>query len=162
MRPHVLLIDDEEHFRGSIDGAFGLRGISLDVAEDWESGLALFQVCAHELVIADYNLPPSPKNGVMLLAEAKAHRPASQLVLISGVLSTAAADILGQVALIDAYFPKGPDVADRLLEMARDAVERANAPTDWAQSAQAYLEKVRMDPADVERMDHALRAGMRG
>lgn len=161
MRPFVLLIDDEEGFRSSIEGAFRLRGIPLDVAADWDAGLALFQVCAHELVIADYNLPNS-RNGVMLLAKAKAHRPASRLVLISGVLSDAASRILRDVTLIDAYFPKRPDIADRLIEAAGEAVARADEPTDWTRVAEAYLEKAELDPVEIERIDQALRVEMGG
>lgn len=168
MRPFVLLIDDEAGFRGSVEGAFKLRGIPLDVAADWETGLELFQVCAHELVIADYNLPDSKdvflgsKNGLMLLAEAKAHRPASKLVLISGVLSDAAREILRGFALIDEYLPKTADIANRLLEAAVEAAARANGPTDWKRVAQAYIAKTELDPSDIERIDQALRVEMGG
>jgi DNA-binding NtrC family response regulator len=161
MRPFVLLIDDHQGFRETIAGAFGLRGIALDLAEDWESGLALFQACAHELVIADYNLPTS-RNGLMLLAEAKAHRPASQLILISGVLSEQAAEILRESALVDAYFPKTGDIADKLLAAAVEAVARADQPTDWQRNAAAYLAGKEIDIGEIDRIDTALRAEMGG
>ena len=161
MRPFVLLIDDEENFRATIEGAFRLRGIPLDVAADWETGLALFQACAHELVIADYNLPNS-KNGLMLLAEAKAHRPASKLILISGVLSDTANEILHGSSLVDAYFPKRPDIAEHLLEAAAEAARRAAEPTDWARVAGAYLESTELDREEIERIDEALRVEMGG
>jgi len=161
VRPFVLLIDDEEGFRSSIEEAFKLRGIPLDVAADWEVGLALFQACAHELVIADYNLPNS-KNGLMLLAEAKTHRPASKLILISGVLSEATRQILRDSTLVDAYFPKGPDIGDRLLEAAVEAIARAKEPTDWVRAADAYLASADLDRDEIERIDQALRLEMGG
>jgi DNA-binding NtrC family response regulator len=161
VRPFALLIDDEENFRNSIAGAFELRGIPLDVAADWDIGLALFQACAHELVIADYNLPDS-RNGLQLLAEAKYHRPASKLILISGVLSDAANEILDDSALVDEYLPKRPDIAERLVEAAREAATRAEEPTDWARVAQAYLASSELAHEEVERVDEALRREMGG
>ena len=161
MRPFVLLIDDEENFRATIEGAFSLRGIPLDVAADWETGLELFQACAHELVIADYNLPNS-KNGLLLLAEAKAHRPASKLILISGVLSDAANEILDGSSLVDSYFPKRLDIAEDLLEAAAEAAARAAEPTDWARVAGANLASTELDREEIERIDEALRVEMGG
>jgi ActR/RegA family two-component response regulator len=161
MRPFALLIDDEENFRNSIASAFELRGIPLDVAPDWETGLALFQACAHELVIADYNLPNS-KNGLLLLTEAKAHRPASKLILISGVLSDTATEILQSSSLVDAYLPKRPDIADQLLEAAQEAAQRAVEPTDWTRVADAYLASAELDRKEIERIDEALRLEMGG
>ena len=132
----------------------------------------MFRVGRHELVIADYNLPDSPpdskdvfpgsKNGLMLLARAKAHRPASKLVLISGVLSDAAREILRGFALIDEYLPKTADIATRLLEAAVEAAARANGPTDWKRVARAYIAKSELDLSDIERIDQALRVEMGG
>jgi DNA-binding NtrC family response regulator len=161
MRPFALLIDDEENFRNSIASAFELRGIPLDVAPDWDTGLALFQACAHELVIADYNLPDS-KNGLQLLAEAKSHRPASKLILISGVLSDAANEILDKSGLVDEYLPKRPDIAGRLVEAAREAAARAQELTNWTRVAQAYLASNEVAREEVELVDEALRREMGG
>jgi two-component system response regulator RegA len=161
MRPFVLLIDDDAGFRESIASAFALRGTALDVAEDWQTGLELFQACAHELVIADYNLPDS-RNGLMLLVEAKAHRPASQLLLISGVLSEQASGILAESTLIDAYLPKTADLSQKLLDAADEAVERASRPTDWQRTAAAYLAGKAIDADEIDRLDAELRAAMGG
>jgi DNA-binding response OmpR family regulator len=161
VRPFVLLIDDDESFRESIASAFELRGIAVDVAGTWDEGLALFQACAHELVIADYNLPDS-KNGLMLLVEAKLHRPASKLILISGVLSDRAAEILDGSTLIDGYYPKTGDVVEPLLKAAAEAIPRAESPTDWAGVAGAFLSTKQLDRAEFEEMDKALRAEMGG
>jgi DNA-binding response OmpR family regulator len=161
VRPFVLLIDDEKGFRDSIESAFKLRDIPLDVAPDWETGLALFRACAHELVIADYNLPNS-KNGLMLLTEAKAHRPASKLILISGVLSEAASEILRDSTVVDEYFPKRPNIADLLLEAAVEAVTRAEERTDWKRVADAYLASAGLDRDEIEQIDQALRGEMGG
>jgi DNA-binding NtrC family response regulator len=161
MRPFALLIDDEQNFRSSVASAFELRGIPLDVAPDWKTGLALFQACAHELVIADYNLPNS-KNGLLLLVEAKAHRPASKLILISGVLSDTAAGILEGASLVDVYLPKRPKIVDKLLEAAQEAAERAGKPTDWARVAEAYLAGADLDREEIEGIDAALSREMGG
>lgn len=127
----------------------------------WQTGLALFQAYSHELVIADYNLPDS-RNGLMLLAEAKAHRPASQLILISGVLSERASEILRGSTLVDVYLPKTADLADRLFTAAEEAVARAAEPTDWRRSAQALVESRELDLGEIDGIDEALRAEMGG
>jgi hypothetical protein len=98
----------------------------------------------------------------MLLAEAKAHRPGSKLILISGVLSDTANEILDGSSLVDAYFPKRADIAEHLLEAAAEAATRAAEPTDWARVAGAYLESTELDREEIERIDEALRIEMGG
>jgi hypothetical protein len=100
--------------------------------------------------------------GLMLLAEAKAHRPASQLILISGVLSERASEILRGSTLVDAYLPKTADLAERLFIAAEEAVARAAEPTDWRRSAQALLASRELDLGEIDGIDEALRAEMGG
>ncbi len=159
MRSAVLFIDDEPGFRASIEAAFKLRGVPLDVADDWERGLGLFRACAHELIIADYNLPDS-KNGLKLLAEAKRHRPASRLILISGQLSAEAEELLKESGVVNAYFTKTPDIATKLLKAAAEAIERAQGPTDWARVGAAFRERGLEDQKELDEIDSALRASI--
>jgi ActR/RegA family two-component response regulator len=157
MRPFVLLIDDEADFAETLRASFELRGIRLDVAHTWEGGLALFQVCAHELVIADYQLPGS-ENGFVLLAAAKQHRPGTMLVLISGVLSSRVGAILQGSEIVDAYYPKEPELLDQLLVHVDEARERVPNTPDWPQIAANWLRRSRATPEEIASFDERLRA----
>lgn len=157
MRPFVLLIDDEPDFAETLRAAFELRGIRLDVAHTWAQGLALFQVCAHELVIADYQLPDS-ENGFALLAAAKQHRPGTMLVLISGVLSSRASEILAGSEIVDAYYPKEPELLDQLWVHVEEARGRAPTPPEWPRIASNWLRGNRATPEEIAEFDARLRA----
>jgi ActR/RegA family two-component response regulator len=155
MRPFALLIDDEPDFAETLRASFELRGIRLDVANTWADGLAIFQVCAHELVIADYQLPGS-ENGFALLAAAKQHRPGAMLVLISGVLSSKAGQILDGSEIVDAYYPKEPELLDQLLGHVNDAQQRVTVTPDWPRIAASWLH--RASPEEIAEFDARLRA----
>jgi len=157
VRPFVLLIDDEEAFAETHRAAFELRDIPIDVARTWTEGLELFQVCAHELVIADYQLPDS-ENGFRLLAAAKQHRPGTMLILISGVLSSRAAEILDGSVIVDAYYAKEPDLLDKLLAHVQEAQERAATPADWPRIAGSWLERTSATAEEIAELDARLRA----
>jgi ActR/RegA family two-component response regulator len=157
MRPFVLLIDDEAEFAETLRAAFELRGIRLDVAHSWEEGLEQFQVCGHELVIADYQLPDSA-NGFALLAAAKQHRPGTMLVLISGVLSSRVDGILEGSEIVDAYYPKEPELLDHLLVHVDEAQERALTSPDWPRIAASWLRRNRATPEEIAALDSRLRA----
>jgi DNA-binding response OmpR family regulator len=151
------LIDDDERFAETHRAAFELRGITMDVASTWSEGLALFQVCGHELVIADYQLPDSD-NGFSLLAAAKQHRPGTTLVLISGVLSSRADEILEGSVIVDAYYAKEPDLLDKLLVHVREAQERAAGPPDWPRIAGGWLARNTATDDEIAALDARLRA----
>jgi DNA-binding response OmpR family regulator len=157
MRPFVLLIDDEPEFAETLRASFDLRGIRLDVCDNWAEGLATFQVCAHELIIADYQLPGS-ENGFALLAEARQHRPGTMLVLISGVLSSGASEILDGSDLVDAYYPKEPELLDQLLARVDEVRDRVSAPPDWPRIASNWLRRNRATPEEIADFDARLRA----
>lgn len=157
MRPFVLLIDDEVDFAETLRASFDLRGIRLDVVHTWADGLSLFQVCAHELVIADYQLPDS-ENGFALLAAAKQHRPGTLLVLISGVLSSRASEILEESEIIDAYYPKEPELLDQLLKHVDEAREHVGERPDWPRIASNWLRRNRATPEEITQFDARLRS----
>jgi two-component system, OmpR family, response regulator len=156
MRPFVLLIEDEAEFAETLRAAFELRNITLDIASTWDDGRALFQICAHELVIADYQLPGSD-NGFALLAAAKQHRPGTMLVLISGVLSSRASEILDGSDIIDAYYAKEPDLLDKLLIHVERARDRAPVAPDWPRIAANWLRRNRATPEEIAELDARLR-----
>ena len=155
----MLVIDDDDGFCETHRAAFELRGITVDVANTWEDGLGLFQVCAHELVVADYQLPGS-ENGFVLLAAAKQHRPATALVLISGVLASSAGSILDGSPIVDAYYAKEPDILDRLMPHVVSAQESAAAPADWPRTASAWLSRNVLSTEEIAEFDAELRSAL--
>jgi ActR/RegA family two-component response regulator len=151
------LIDDEEGFAETHRAAFELRGLTIDVAHSWADGLQLFEACAHELIIADYQLPDSD-NGFKLLAAAKQHRPSTMLVLISGVLSSRVDDFLKGSRIIDAYYAKEDDLLDNLLVHVEDARGRVGRSADWRRLAAGWLNQDEASEAEIDEVDTLLRA----
>jgi CheY-like chemotaxis protein len=80
--PHILLVDD------SRDGLLVRRalleeiGYTVEVAENGEKGLALFQASNFDVVVTDYRMPKM--NGVELIARIRQIDPHARIVLLSG------------------------------------------------------------------------------
>ena len=156
MPAQVLLIDDNEKFSNTIQVSFTMNGITLERAATWEEGVSKFRTGLHELVIADYNLPGSP-HGLQLLAEIKPLRPSSELILISGAITSVPEDKIKISGLVDDYIPKTARLAKVLLERARIAIERADTHSDWNAIAQAHISGSEVDKAKLEEIDKLLR-----
>jgi len=162
MAAHVILIDDEQTFAMSIKSLFEAASLELDCASTWQEGLDGFRVGQHELVIADYNLPGS-NHGLKLLLEARRLRPSSRLILISGALNEEkAAELVPRAGLVDKYLPKDSSLAEKILAEAGDAVKRARETTDWTRVAASHLNRAKLDDADIDELDKALRLQMPG
>lgn len=158
-RPSTLLVEDHDGFADSLARVFTADGIRLERASTWDEGLARFRVGAHELVIADYNLPGSD-HGLLLLLEIKVRMPATRLVLISGALTPAAEAELGPGGIVDAYFRKTATIERSLMPWVAQAMARADEPTDWKAFAQGHLSDPDYQRAEVARIDRILRASM--
>jgi CheY-like chemotaxis protein len=80
--PHILLVDDNR------DGLLVRRalleeiGYTVEVAENGEKGLALFQASNFDVVVTDYRMPKM--NGVELIARIRQIDPHARIVLLSG------------------------------------------------------------------------------
>ena len=157
--PSTLLVEDNLELAESLVRLFATEGIRLERAADWREGLECFRVGAHELVIADYNLPGS-SHGLLLLLEVKQRMPSTQIVLISGALTEQAERELEPLGLIDAYFRKSSKLAEELLPWVKQARERANQPTDWARFADGSLSDPNAVRQEVARIDAILRAAV--
>lgn len=153
----TLLIEDNEALANTYGALFNDEGLQLDLATDWDAGLAKFRVVGHSLVIADYNLP-GPRHGLQLLFAMKRLVPSSQMVLISGAMSAKAQKLAADIPFIDAFYVKGPDCGDQLLNLARVEDERALRPTDWRRVAEGYLRDPGVANPLLERVDDELRA----
>ena len=80
--PHILLVDDNP------DGLLVRRslleelGYTVEVAENGEKGLALFQASNFDVVVTDYRMPKM--NGVEMIARIRQKDPHARIVLLSG------------------------------------------------------------------------------
>jgi len=156
MQAQVLLIDDDEGFSNSIQESFTMSGIALDRASTWEEGVSKFRTGLHELVIADYNLPGS-SHGLQLLAEIKPLRPSSELILISGAITSVPENKIKISGLVDDYLPKTGRLTKLLLERAQNAVERAAIASNWDAIAKSHISGSEVDKAELEEIDKLLR-----
>jgi DNA-binding response OmpR family regulator len=156
MRAQVLLIDDEKDFSDSIQEFFKAKRVALDRASSWEEGVQMFRTGLHELVIADYNLPGS-SHGLQLLAVIKPLRASSELILISGAISSIPESLLKVSGLVNDYIPKTRELPQLLLEKARNAVKRAEEPSNWEEIAKAHIASSEIDKAKLEKIDKLIR-----
>jgi DNA-binding NtrC family response regulator len=158
---HTLLIDDDKSFTRSIEQFFIMNRINLDIASSWQEGLVKYQVGLHELVIADYRLPESD-HGLKLLAHIKPLRPLTELILISGEITSVPEEKIKISGLVNEYYAKTGRLPSLLVEKAREAEKRANSPTNWKDLAQAYLTGREVDKQQLEDIDKLIRADVEG
>lgn len=156
MPAHVLLIDDEPEFTESIRANFILHGVEIETASEWSEGVEKFRVGLHELVIADYNLPGSD-HGLKLLVKIKPLRPSSELILISGAITSVPENKIKISGLVDTYLPKSADLPGILLEKAKLALDRTKQPTNWAKTARAHVDSYEIDEKNIEDIDKLLK-----
>jgi hypothetical protein len=79
------------------------------------------------------------------------------LVLISGVLSSKAVEVLDGSHIVDAYYPKEPELLDQLLAHVEEARERAPAPPEWPRIAASWLRRNRATTEEITEVDALLR-----
>ena len=154
---YALLIDDERGARESLARAADEAGYELLTAEDWDEGVAMFQVYSPALVIADYNLPGS-RLGIKLLAEIRRLTPAVRLVLLSGYIDEADVPAIEGLGLVDRAIPKTREgVTEQLLEEIGAARADAHKATDWQAYADAHQNAKMVEQSDIDELDRRLK-----
>ncbi|CAO4173486.1 sigma-54-dependent transcriptional regulator [Methylorubrum populi] len=119
-RPRVVLIDDEEMVRLSMEQALQLAGIAVEAFESAEAALPAIARDFAGIVVSDVRLPGS--DGLALLAEIRRRDPELPVVLVTGH-----GDIAMAVAAMreGAYhFIEKPFVNDAFVEVVRRALEK--------------------------------------
>ena len=155
----TLLVEDNDALAESLLGALEDEGLTVERASTWQEGLERFRAGAHNLVIADYNLPGS-EHGLLLLLEAKQLLPSTRLILISGALSPQAERELEPLGLIDGYIRKDSQLAASLLPLVSAAIEDAQSETDWRKVADGTLADPDTQREQVRQIDAILRADL--
>lgn len=77
----ILLIDDDNDFRNSLQDCLELEGYQIDTADDGQQGLKKFKQNPADLVITDIIMPQS--NGIELICELRKKYPKATVKIIA-------------------------------------------------------------------------------
>ncbi len=126
MPPRVLLVDDERDFVDALAARLELRGMEVLVAYDGDQALVRLEEQDADVAVLDIQLPG--RSGLELIAEVRAARPLTQVVMLTGRSSlSTAVDGMKRGALD--YLVKPVDI--EVLEAAiRAAAERRSSQTE--------------------------------
>ena len=116
----ALVIDDDDAFRTTLQGALRRRGVRARTAATVDEGLVALEYEPADLVIIDYRMPK--RDGLSALASYRRMRPSAVIVMLTGY---------GDIPLAVAAVKEGADTlmtkpidADRLLREASALPER--------------------------------------
>jgi len=85
MKPHILVVDDEESIRYTFEAFLSEEGYTVSSAADCDEGIALLREKDVDLVFADIILPE--KSGIDLLKAAREMVPSVPVIMITGAPS---------------------------------------------------------------------------
>ena len=124
---HVLLVDDEETYRGSIRKLLARRGIDADVAGSSADALEAARRRTYDLVVLDQLLPDG--NGVDLIPALRSLRPAPSILMMTAFGTVDNAVLAMRRGAWD-YVTKSTrvdEVVDRILDVRNVARARLGA-----------------------------------
>lgn len=80
----ILIVDDEAIFCTMIKEVFKPYGFTIESSTQYEHALDLFEKSKHALVLCDFNLAGSSKNGLDIVKEFKTKSELTQIIMITG------------------------------------------------------------------------------
>ena len=119
-RPRVVLVDDEEMIRLTVEQTLDLAGIEVAGFATAEAALAVLDRDHPGVVVSDVRLPG--RDGLELLAELRRRDPELPVVLITGHGDVAMAVAAMQEGAYD--FIEKPFVSDTFVEVVKRALEK--------------------------------------
>jgi two-component system response regulator RegA len=123
-RPTLLLVDDDEVFRGVLSRALKKRGYDVTAAADAVTALATVAAEPPEFAIVDLKLPGS--SGLQLVEQLHAMEPAMRIVVLTGYASIATAVEAVKLGATD-YLSKPATADEIVIALLR---ERGNSSLD--------------------------------
>jgi len=127
----ALLVDDDDAFRTTLQGALRRRGVRAHTAATIAEGLVLLEDAVVDLVVVDYRLPTA--DGLTAIGRYRRLAPEAVIVMLTG---------FGDIPLAVAAVKEGADTlltkpidADRLLREAEALRERPRAAPGVPQNA---------------------------
>ncbi|MGK3999521.1 response regulator transcription factor [Sorangium sp. So ce1024] len=147
----ALLVDDDDAFRTTLQGALRRRGVVARTAATIDEGLVALEYEPVDLVVIDYRMPRG--DGLSALAQYRKLQPDAAIVMLTG---------FGDIPLAVAAMREGADTllskpvdADKLLREAANLRDRQRPPPSGAPTPPPG--SLKLD--DLER--EAIRAALR-
>jgi two-component system, OmpR family, response regulator len=116
----VLLVDDEEDFRETLQKRLRNRKLQVDTAENGYKALELLQTKDFDVIVLDVKMPGL--DGIDTLKEIKIKKPDVEVIMLTGHASVESGIQGMQLGAFD-YVMK-PVPLDELLDKMRQAYER--------------------------------------
>ncbi len=85
MKPHILVVDDEEEIREMLSRHFQFKGYSVETAENGEDALKKMQDKKTDIVVSDIRMPVM--DGTDLCKQIKKDFPMTRVIMISGFVT---------------------------------------------------------------------------
>ncbi|WP_438039736.1 response regulator transcription factor [Sorangium sp. So ce128] len=149
----ALLVDDDDAFRTTLQGALRRRGVVARTAATIDEGLVALEYEPVDLVVIDYRMPRG--DGLSALAQYRKLQPEAAIVMLTG---------FGDIPLAVAAMREGADTllskpvdADKLLREAASLRERQRPPPSASAAPTPPPGSLKLD--DLER--EAIRAALR-
>jgi DNA-binding response OmpR family regulator len=120
--PTVLVVDDEQMIRWSIEQTLSAAGYAVVTAETGAEGLALFRKLRPDVLFLDVRLPDV--NGLAMLQQVKTERPQTALIVMTAFEEDSTAATAMDLGADD-YLRK-PFNFDELAERVRETLDRAS------------------------------------
>ncbi|WP_437673719.1 response regulator transcription factor [Sorangium sp. So ce131] len=147
----ALLVDDDDAFRTTLQGALRRRGVVARTAATIDEGLVALEYEPVDLVVIDYRMPRG--DGLSALAQYRRLQPDAAIVMLTG---------FGDIPLAVAAMREGADTllskpvdADRLLREAAGLRERQRPPPSSAPTPPPG--SLKLDELEREAIRAALR-----
>ncbi|WP_438033342.1 response regulator transcription factor [Sorangium sp. So ce204] len=149
----ALLVDDDDAFRTTLQGALRRRGVVARTAATIDEGLVALEYEPVDLVVIDYRMPRG--DGLSALAQYRKLQPDAAIVMLTG---------FGDIPLAVAAMREGADTllskpvdADKLLREAASLRDRQRPPPSASAAPTPPPGSLKLD--DLER--EAIRAALR-
>ena len=117
----IILVDDEDHFRGRLARAFANRGYVVFQAANVDEAMLTIKEKRPDWVLVDLRMPG--KSGLDLIREAKEFLPSLKIVVLTGYGSITTATEAVKLGA-HYYLPKPADVDDILKAFEKDSEEK--------------------------------------
>jgi DNA-binding NtrC family response regulator len=88
-RPRILLVDDEERFRITLQKMLAAQGLTVEAVSSGQKALEALQQRAFDVILLDIRMPGM--NGIQTLAEIKKLDPNLEVIVLTGHASMDAA-----------------------------------------------------------------------
>ncbi len=148
MTERILVVDDEQNIRRSLEIILGGAGFRVECVADGEEALAAVEAEPPEAVFLDVQLPKL--NGMEVLRRLRADRPDLPVVMISGhatIERAVEATRLGAFEFVEKPFSR-----DRILLLARNAAEAGRLKRELAHLRTTEVEDLLGESAPMDML----------